>query len=137
MAHPRRIFFPTITLALGLLATHSFAEVRWHRDTDAALRKASQTQKPILVFVTAKWCHFCDRMKNEVWADPQICEVMRDDFEVLQLDGDNDRATVSRLPIEGYPTTFVFDSRGQLITKHAGFLPADRMETFLRLAQRQ
>ena len=45
-------------------------EVKWLRSATEAARLASETGKPILVYVRSEHCHYCDLLQKKTWQDP-------------------------------------------------------------------
>lgn len=120
-------------LGVTMLAGPARAEIRWQRSTSAALEKAQQSGRPILVFVTAQWCHYCQKMKRDTWDNPAVCQPVGQHFETVVLDGDRDADIVSQMNLSGYPATLVYDPTGKLISHQDGYLPPE--ETLAWLAK--
>ena len=132
---PRRLILSVATIALiaTALPLPAAAEIRWQRSTSAALERAQQSGRPILVFVTAQWCHYCEKMKRDTWENPAVCRPVGQHFETVVLDGDRDADIVSQMNLSGYPATLVYDPAGKLISHQDGYLPPE--ETLAWLAK--
>ena len=100
------------------------AEIPWHRTRDSAVQAAQASGKPILVFVTANWCHYCQKMKQETWRSPDVELAVSRQFETLVLEPEKNGDIVQRLGVESLPTTLVFQPDGKLIARKKGFMPA-------------
>lgn len=98
------------------------AEIPWRQDPKSALDSAKEAGKPILVFVTAQWCHYCQKMKRDTWSDPQVQSVVSQRFETLRLDGDRDQHIVEKLGLRGYPATLVYTPDGRYVDQRGGYL---------------
>jgi thiol:disulfide interchange protein DsbD len=66
------------------------------RDYEAALEKARNENKPVLIDFTGWACVNCRRMEEAVWTDPVVDSLMRNEFVVVSLYVDEKR----KLPIE-------------------------------------
>jgi thiol:disulfide interchange protein DsbD len=66
------------------------------RDYDAALEKARQENKPVLIDFTGWACVNCRRMEEAVWTDPVVDSLMQKEFVVVSLYVDEKR----KLPIQ-------------------------------------
>lgn len=110
----------SMTLAIELPAV---AEIGWQSSPQQTLRAARLSGKPILVFVTTDWCHYCKKMKHETWSVPQVEAAVSRNFETLVLDGDRDKRVVQQLGLRGYPATLVFDPNGNFVAQKDGFMP--------------
>lgn len=56
----------------------------WY-DIDQALQASRELKKPILIDFTGWNCTNCRKMENDVWTNPNVFKMMRDDFVLLQL----------------------------------------------------
>lgn len=112
------------THAMIPYASELRAEIPWQRSPESVFAKAQQTGRPILVFVTAEWCHYCKKMKRETWQDPRVDQAVSQGFETLVLDGDRDKAVVNKLELRGYPATLVYTPDGRFIEQKGGYMPA-------------
>jgi thiol:disulfide interchange protein DsbD len=56
-----------------------------HNDYEKALQLARQLGKPVLIDFTGWACVNCRRMEEKVWTDPEVAEMMRNDFVVVSL----------------------------------------------------
>lgn len=125
---------PRLNIVLFVLMTvgttvSASAEIPWQRSPEAVLQSARQTGKPILVFVTTDWCHYCKKMKRETWADPRVDATVSRDFETLVLDGDRDKQIVKKLDVQGYPATLLYSPNGEFISQQGGFMaPAKTLQ---------
>lgn len=52
---------------------------------ELALEKAKQENKPVLIDFTGWACVNCRKMEESIWPDPQVQELMRDEFVVVSL----------------------------------------------------
>lgn len=122
-------------IALLLLASGPFvtanAEIPWQRSPEKVLQNARETGKPILVFVSAKWCHYCTKMKRETWSHPKVQSAIGDHFETLVLDGDRDEAIVSKLGVRGFPATLVYTANGDFVQQKGGYMPPEKTLAWL------
>lgn len=118
-------------LFAGTLVSHADAEIPWQRSPEVVLKNARETRKPILVFVSAKWCHYCTKMKRETWNDPQVESVINNNFETLVLDGDRDNAIVSKLGVRGFPATLVYTADGEFVQQKGGYMPPQKTLAWL------
>ena len=98
------------------------AEIPWRTSPESALRSAQQSGKPILVFVTTDWCHFCKKMKRDTWSDPRVDAAVSGQFETLVLDGDRDKKIVGKLGLRGYPATLIYTPGGHFVEQKGGYI---------------
>jgi len=86
------------------------------------LRKAKKQQKKILIYATAKTCHFCKKMDKDVLSLSDVKNEIKKDFILLKVDIED-----SSLPFnlaKNYrgmtPTFFAINNDGKLQNKYPG-----------------
>lgn len=131
-----RTLFATLVFLLAGAATVASAEIPWQRSPEAALKNARQNGRPILVFVSAKWCHYCTKMKRETWSDPGVQAAVNGNFETLVLDGEKDEAVVNKLGLRGFPATLVYTPEGEFVQQAGGFMPPGKTLAWLGALRR-
>ncbi|MEO1617700.1 MAG: thioredoxin family protein [Planctomycetota bacterium] len=107
------------------------AEIAWETSPANVIAKSRESGKPILVFVSARWCHYCQKMKQDTWADPRVDVAVSQGFETLVLDGDQDSALVRPLGLRGFPATLIYTPDGRFISQQGGYLPPQRFLKWL------
>ena len=60
-------------------------------DYDEALAYARKVHKPLFVDYTGHGCVNCREMEARVWADPQVLQLLRNDFVIVALYSDDKR----------------------------------------------
>ena len=122
--------FLWITSALIILGNEvGFAEkVVWKTDVREAVRAARQSQKPMLVSITADWCGYCHKMLRTTFADGRIVRSVNDCFVPVILDADRDEQLVSSIGVEGLPTTVIVSPEMKVLKKITGFQSADQLQ---------
>ena len=108
--------------------------VAWADNYAAAQTQAIDTEKPMLMYFTGKWCVPCRIMKRNVWADEQVAASVNADFIPVAIDVDNpdDAAVLSRYNIVGSPVTIVADPHGNVMRWREGGLGKSAFLEFLR-----
>ena len=118
-----RVIFAAALLTVTTVSVSSVrAEIPWQRSPEATFQSAKESGRPILVFVGAGWCHYCERMKEDTWSDPHVSEVVSRKYVSLQLDGDRDKRIVGKLELKGFPATLLYNSEGYFVAKKDGFM---------------
>lgn len=110
----------------------------------AAVQKAGETQRIVLVDVYTDWCGWCKKMDRDVYADAEVQEVLGEYFVTAKLDAESatehpfqgqkasERAIAKAFGITGYPTTLFLTEEGEAITILPGYIPK---ETFLKVLE--
>lgn len=68
------------------LLQHAHNPVNWHPWDSAALQKARQEEKPILLSVGYSSCHWCHVMEKKCFENKAIAEIMNNHFICIKLD---------------------------------------------------
>jgi thiol:disulfide interchange protein len=114
--------------------------ISWERDLRRALQTAQDENKLIIVDVYTDWCVWCKRMDADIYSDPQVVGLSREEV-FLKLDaedGDQGQQFAQRMGVRGYPTTFILDSRGRAVGAQVGYIrtPAGFID-FVQRTRRQ
>jgi uncharacterized protein YyaL (SSP411 family) len=68
------------------LLQHAYNPVQWHEWGTAALEKAKQENKLILVSIGYSACHWCHVMEHESFENYEVAEVMNQHFVCIKVD---------------------------------------------------
>lgn len=135
--------------ALGLIAvaffwTGSSADEGQWLDYSAALKKAGESKRMVLVDVYTDWCGWCKKMDRDVYGDSKVRAVLDEFFVTAKLDAEaatkhafqgqmaTEREIAKAYGITGYPTTVFLTETGEPITVLPGYIPK---ETFLNVLE--
>ena len=96
--------------------------IAWADNFTAAQQQAVESDKPIILFFTGKWCSPCQIMKRQVWADEQVMNTVNAAFIPVTIDVNNPSAaaTLSRYGVDVTPTTIITDSKGNVLQQKLG-----------------
>jgi len=62
--------------------------VRWHEWGEEAFATALRENKPMLLDIGAVWCHWCHVMDRESYDDPQVAQIVNENFIAVKVDRD-------------------------------------------------
>src|SRR5256885_11229820 len=93
----------------------------WSAD---AFARAARDRKPVLLSITAAWCHACHEMDRTTYADPEVAILVRDGFIPIRVDTDRRPDINERYNLGGWPTTAFLTPEGDMITGGT-FVPLD------------
>ena len=91
------VFFCTFS-GFAQLRTYTFSE---------AEKLEQQNPKPIFVFIHTSWCKYCKMMENSTFKDPEVVQLLNDNFYFVSLDAEQ------KSPILFKNNTFRFQPKGQ------------------------
>lgn len=108
---------PTVEPAAPLPAKK---KIQWEKDYDAAMKKAKDTNKPIIIDFYADWCGPCKMMDNRTFSDDRVI-ALAEQFVSLKIDGDANAILTRKYSVEGYPTILFLKSDGKKLHEFSGF----------------
>src|SRR4051794_909829 len=62
--------------------------IRWFEWGADAFATAKRENKPILLDIGAVWCHWCHVMDRESYDDPEVAQIVNDNFVAIKVDRD-------------------------------------------------
>jgi uncharacterized protein YyaL (SSP411 family) len=97
--------------------------IRWGEWGEAAFARARAEGKPVLLSLTASWCHGCHRMEEETWEAPGIDAVVEAAAVPVRVDSDARPDVHGRYHLGGLPTTAMLTAQGDFIRGGTFFSP--------------
>ena len=101
-------------------------EIDWLPWGMEAFAKAQAEDKPVLLSITAAWCHWCHVMDDSTYPDPDVAGFISREFVAIRVDSDHRPDINARYNVGGWPTTAFLTSHGGLIGG-ATYLPPDQL----------
>ena len=102
------------------------AEIDWRPWGETAFAEARRLGRPVLLSLSAVWCHWCHVMDETSYSDPRVIERVNRDYVPVRVDNDRDPDVNRRYNMGGWPTTAFLTAGGEVITG-ATYLPPDDM----------
>ena len=106
---------------------HRIEWLPWARST---FDRAQDEDKPILLSISAAWCHWCHEMDETTYSDPDVQSLLAASFLAVRVDNDHRPDINARYNVGGWPTTAFLTPHGGLIGG-ATFLPPDQFLAML------
>jgi len=104
--------------------------VQWQEWGPSAFDRARAEGKPVLLGISAVWCHWCHVMDQSTYADPEVARVVNEGFVPIRVDNDLRPDINRRFNQGGWPTTAFLTPDGDLIAG-ATYLTAEQMRRVL------
>jgi thiol:disulfide interchange protein len=128
---------PVSDSPIETVANHATVEVAWENEMPAALERARNEGKLVLVNFYADWCVWCKRLESTTLRDANVASVLQNKVVPLSLNVDGDGKELSnKYEVDGLPTIIVLDAGGREIGRIPGYMPPDsfleRVEGFLQ-----
>jgi uncharacterized protein YyaL (SSP411 family) len=105
--------------------------IKWLDWTDEAFQRAKTENKPILLDISAVWCHWCHRLDQDTYSVPEIAEYVESHFIPIRVDTDKRPDINRRYNMGGWPTTAFLTPNG-LVMGGGTYFPPDQMRQILR-----
>jgi uncharacterized protein YyaL (SSP411 family) len=102
------------------------AEIDWHPWSPAAFDEARRSGRPILLSISAVWCHWCHVMDETTYSHAGVIDLINREFVPVRVDNDVRPDINQRYNMGGWPTTAFLTSSGDILTG-ATYLPPDQM----------
>lgn len=110
------------------------SDVAWHPWDHATFQKAQESDKPIVLAISAVWCHWCHVMDETTYSNDDVIQFLNAHFIPVRVDNDQRPDINARYNMGGWPTTAVLTPEGATLTG-ATYLPPDQMLRMLQQIQ--
>ena len=106
------------------------AEIAWRPWSDKAFQEAQVADKPVLLAISAVWCHWCHVMDETSYSDPEVIRLINERYVPIRVDNDERPDVNRRYNMGGWPTTAFLTPDGEIV--HGGtYVPPDAMRSNL------
>ena len=110
-------------------------EITWLPWGDAAFERAGREDKPILLSISAVWCHWCHVMDETSYSDSAIIAAINEHFIPVRIDNDERPDINARYNMGGWPTTAFLAADGATITGATYLAPAQMRRALAEIAR--
>jgi uncharacterized protein len=101
-------------------------EINWQPWSPEAFERARTEDKPILLSISAVWCHWCHVMDETSYSESGVIDLVNREYVPVRVDNDVRPDINQRYNMGGWPTTAFLTPQGDILTG-ATYLPADQM----------
>jgi len=95
--------------------------------------QAAKESKPMLVFFTAEWCHFCHQLADEAFTNPQVVS-LSENFVCVLVDADAEPSVCRQFGVTGFPTIQFLSPRGGSLERIVGKKPGHQLMMAMQAA---
>ncbi|HUA09341.1 MAG TPA: DUF255 domain-containing protein [Candidatus Acidoferrales bacterium] len=106
------------------------AEIAWHPWDAQTFERAAREDKPVLLAISAVWCHWCHVMDETTYSDQEVIAAINERYVAVRVDNDERPDVNARYNMGGWPTTAFLTPDGTLLTG-ATYLPPENMQRAL------
>jgi uncharacterized protein len=101
-------------------------EIRWRRWSEEAFEQAVREDKPVLLSISAVWCHWCHVMDETTYSNQPVIDLANREYVPIRVDNDVRPDINQRYNMGGWPTTAFLTPQGDILTG-ATYLPPEQM----------
>ncbi|MEX0682997.1 MAG: DUF255 domain-containing protein [Dehalococcoidia bacterium] len=105
-------------------------EINWREWSDEAFREAQDANKPLLLALSAVWCHWCHVMDETSYSDEGVISYINEHFVPVRVDNDQRPDINARYNMGGWPTTAFLTPEGEILAGGT-YIPPDQMKEVL------
>ena len=105
-------------------------EIDWRPWDEEAFQEAKTEDKPILLGISAVWCHWCHVMDETSYSDEQVIRLINERFVPVRVDNDQRPDVNARYNMGGWPTTAFLTPDGEVLTGMT-YVPPDQFRQAL------
>lgn len=109
---------------------HEGRQITWHEWGEGSFRLAHEQDRPILLDISAVWCHWCHVMDETSYADPVVIDLVNRFFVPIRVDNDRRPDINERYNMGGWPTTVFLMPTGEILTGGT-YIPPQQMRSLL------
>lgn len=127
------LIFPLGTGALAY--THDDSLIHWREYSPQVFDSAVSENRPILLFITAVWCHWCHVFEEKVLEIRETADFINGNFVPVFVDYDRRKDLVRKYPAVGLPTTVILSPEDSILRVFPGYMTREvfinRLENLL------
>lgn len=102
------------------------SEIHWAAWSFEAFERARAENKPVLLGISAVWCHWCHVMDETTYSQPEVISLINERFVPVRVDNDRRPDINARYNQGGWPTTAFLTPDGIMIAG-ATYIPPQQM----------
>ncbi|MGQ0561921.1 MAG: thioredoxin domain-containing protein [Gemmatimonadota bacterium] len=105
--------------------------INWRSWSAEAFAEAAAADRPILLNLTAVWCHWCHLMDETTYSEAELIQLINEQLSPIRVDADQHPHVQDRYIAGGWPTNAFLTPTGEVLWSGT-YVPA---EQFTQVAQ--
>jgi len=105
-------------------------KVSWLQWSEEAFRRAKELDRPVLLSISAVWCHWCHVMDQTTYSDSEVARLIEENFVPLRVDRDRRPDIDRRYNMGGWSTTVFLTPDGEVLMGGT-YIPPGQMMTLM------
>lgn len=106
-------------------------KINWREFNKETFQEAQEKDIPVLLSLSASWCHWCHVMDRTSYSDHEIVDYINNNYVPIRVDSDKRPDINDRYNMGGWPTTAFLTPEGHVMTG-ATYIPPQEMKTILQ-----
>ena len=106
------------------------AEIAWNEWGPEPFERAQREDRPILLGISAVWCHWCHVMDETSYSDAEVIRLINERFVPVRVDNDQRPDVNARYNMGGWPTTAFLTPGGEVMAGMT-YVPPGQMRDVL------
>ena len=102
--------------------------IRWQTDLRKAVAYADRMERPMLLSISAPWCHHCRQMQTETWRSPSIVQHVNACFIPVSIDADENETLIEQLRVRSLPATLIVTPERRIVQRIGGYQSPRELE---------
>lgn len=94
--------------------------IHWLEDFNQGREASADLNRPILLFLYADWCRYCEKMFNGAFKDPWI-NYFKDEYVWVRINSDEHKAFMTAFGQKSFPLTVLMTPDGRILDKWSGY----------------
>lgn len=105
-------------------------KVQWLPWSKKSFKKAEEQDKPVLLGISAVWCHWCHVMDDTTYSDIEVVSLIEEKFVPVRVNRDQRPDIDKRYNMGGWPSTAFLTPDGEILTGGT-YIPPQQMKALL------
>jgi uncharacterized protein YyaL (SSP411 family) len=105
-------------------------KVSWLAWSEEPFNRAKELDKPILLGISAVWCHWCHVMDQTTYSDSEVARIIEEKFVPVRVDRDQRPDIDKRYNMGGWPSTAFLTPEGEILSGGT-YIPPQQMKVLL------
>ena len=119
-----------------LSCRNSYAEIKWEKDLDTAMKKAKIKNIPIMIDVYTDWCTWCKELDKNTYSDKNVINMSKKMISIkLNPETSEDGAKIAqRYGVQGFPTILFINADGIILENVGGYVEGKKFVSYMENA---
>jgi uncharacterized protein YyaL (SSP411 family) len=100
-------------------------QIHWRSWSEGAFAEALAADRPVLLSISAVWCHWCHVMDETTFSDERVIKRLNEAFIPMRVDNDRRPDINRRYNMGGWPTVAFLTPEAEVLTG-ATYVPPDQ-----------